>query len=295
MNRRPVKTMIVGVGMLLAMGSVPAARAPAQAPGSAPAAPPVNERVEQLPPELEGVGIDEHLDVQLPLDLEFRGHDGRPVKLGDFFDGKRPVILTLNYYRCPMLCTLQLNALVDALRDLEWSAGDQFRIVTISFDPVETPQLAALKRQSYLEQYGRPPAAGGWAFLTGRKKSVDTILETTGMHVKWSDEQQQWMHAAALIICTPDGRISRYLRNIVYEPKTVRLSLVEASEGKIGTTMDQVLLFCYHYDGGAGGYTFAAWNVGRLAGLVSLGFVGGLLLILWRHDRRARKAEPATA
>ena len=141
--------------------------------------PPPNERGEDLPPELQGVGIEEHLAAKLPLDAEFTDASGRRVTLRDYFDGQHPVILTLNYYKCPMLCTLQLNALISALKELDWSAGEQFKIVTASFDPLETHQLAELKRQNYLAEYGRPQAAGGWSFLTGRKKSVDALLDTT--------------------------------------------------------------------------------------------------------------------
>jgi protein SCO1/2 len=249
------------------------------------------DRMEPLPPELQNVGIDEHLNGQLPLDAEFTDHTGKKVKLRDYFDGHKPVILTLNYYKCPMLCGLTLNGMVDGLKDLDWVAGDEFRIVTVSFDPLETSQLALLKRQNYLTAYGKPAAAQGWTFLTGRRGSIDPLLKSTGFRIAWNEERQEWMHVAALLICTPDGRISRYLYGVLFEPKTLRLSLVEASEGKIGTTMDQLLLFCYHYDGK--GYSLAGMRVVQAGGGVTLLAVGLLLAVLWRRERRRATATPA--
>lgn len=276
---------------LLLAGAACAARA--QQPATRPAAEALDgpDRTELLPPELEEVGITEHLDGPLPLDAEFTDQDGRKVRLGDYFDGERPVILTLNYYRCPMLCGLMLNGMVDALAELDWTAGEQFQIVTVSFDPLETSQLAYLKRQNYLKQYGRPEAAGGWHFLTGRKKSIDRLLDATGFGVKLNEQTNEWSHASALIICTPDGRISRYLYGILFEPRTTRLSLVEASEGKIGTTIDRFLLFCYHYDG-EGYNQLATMNIMRAGGLLSLAVVAALLVRLWRRERRPVEVTP---
>jgi protein SCO1/2 len=231
----------------------------------------------------------------LPLDAVFTDHTGKTVKLGDYFDGKRPVILTLNYYRCPMLCGLILNGMVDGLRELDWAAGDQFRIVTCSFDPMETERLAKVKRQNYLDYYARPEAAGdqGWAFLVGTKTNVDPLLETTGFKVAWNEKRQEWMHAAALILCTPDGRISRYLYGIQFEPKTLRLSLVEASAGKIGTTVDRVLLFCYHFDGE--GYALHAMNIVRAGAVMTMLVVGAFLLYWWRREVRRARAQATPA
>jgi protein SCO1 len=255
----------------------------ARAPGQEPSA----DRAEPLPPELEGVGIDEHLNTQLPLDLTFVNQAGKTVRLGDYFDGQRPVILTLNYFRCPMLCGLMLNGLLDSMKEVDWSAGDQYRSLTVSFDPLETHQLATVKRENYLKQYGRPVDAGGWDFLTGRKKSIDPLLEATGFRARWNENQQQWMHVAALIICTPDGHISRYLYGVMFDPQTLRLSLVEASEGKIGSTVDRILLFCYHYDGT--GYSLAGMNIVRASGVLTLIAVAGFLGYYWRRERRRGK------
>ncbi len=278
---------LLALAVAAALGQEPAGAQPATPPVPSP------DRAEPLPPELEGVGIDEHLSTRLPLELELTDHTGKVVRLGDYFDGQHPVILTLNYYRCPMLCGLMLNGLLDSLKAIDWSAGDQFRVVTVSFDPLETHQLAAIKRDKYLKEYGRPVAASGWEFLTGRKKSIDTLLDATGFRIRWSESQQQWMHTTALILCTPDGRISRYLYGVMFEPKTLRLSLVEASEGKIGTTVDRLLLFCYHYDGA--GYSLAAMNVVRAGGGLTLAVVGGVLVYFWRRERRRGKAVTTTA
>lgn len=250
------------------------------------------DRTDALPPELQNVGITEHLNEQLPLDLEFADHTGKAVRLRDYFDGRRPVILTLNYYRCPMLCGLMLNGMVDAIKQLDWTAGDQYQIVTVSFDPLEAPPLAAAKRNNYLADYGRPESGSGWQFLTGRKASSDALLDATGFRVAWNEERQEWIHVAALIVCTPDGRISRYLYGVAFEPKTVRLSLVEASEGKVGSTLDRILLFCYHYEDGE--YTLAAMNLVRAGGVLTALAVGGLLAVLWRRERRRARGVPTT-
>lgn len=290
-------------GTLGLLGALAAVLANAQQPDTSPttneavempAAKPVTppDRTAPLPEGVRDVGIDEHLDERLPLEATFTDHDGNKVKLGDYFDGEHPVILTLNYYRCPMLCGLQLNGMVDALREIDWKPGQQFEIVTISFDPLETQQLAHLKRKTYLEYYGDPAAAAGWHFLVGSQKNIAQALDATGYRIAWNEARREWAHAAALIIATPDGRISRYLYGITYKPKTVRLSLVEASEGKIGTTVDKILLYCFHYDGE--GYSLAAFNVARGVAVLTMIVVGGLLLGLWLRERRRGKAVTST-
>lgn len=267
--------------------------APAQQPAPpAPAAAtqPDDDPAADLPPELRGLELVEKLDQPLPLELEFIDHNGKLVKLGDYFDGTRPVILTLNYYRCPMLCGLQLNGMVDALDELDWTAGDNFRIVTVSFDPLETRELAYAKRQTYLKFYGRPEAAAGWDFLVGNKRAIDALLDATGFPVRWNERRQEWIHPAVLIVATPEGHISRYLRGVAFEPKTVRLSLVEASQGKIGSTVDQILLFCFHYDAAEGRYAVAAMNLVRAGGVLTAIVLGGFLFVLWRRERHRQAA-----
>jgi protein SCO1/2 len=248
------------------------------------------DRKEPLPPEMRNVGIEEKLDTQLPLDLEFTDQTGKKVKLGDYFNAKEPVIITLNYYRCPSLCGLQLNGLVSTLQDLKWTAGKNFHILTISFDPSETPQLAKLKQQGYLREYGRPAAINGWDFVVGEYEPVQKILDAVGFKIEWNEKTQEWIHTAGLVICTPEGRISRYLYGVMYDVKTLRLSLVEAGEGKIGSPLDQILLFCYHYDAEAGSYAANAQNLMRASALLTLLAVSGFLAVLWRWEHRRRQA-----
>ena len=281
MGHRPCNSLMVTALILFATSALAQDAAPA-------------DRTEPLPTELEGVGITEQLDSQIPLELEFVDDQGEPVKLGDYFADGKPVILTLNYYRCPLLCGLQLNGLVDGLKQLDWLPGENFHIVTISFDPLETTALAKLKKQNYIQFYGEPKAAIGWHFLTGKAEPIKQILESTGFGIKWNEDRGEWMHAAALMVYTPQGRLSRYLYGFPLDPKTLRLSLVEASEGKIGTTVDQILLYCYYYDPKTGGYQASAFRVMQLGGGLTLLIVGLFLLGLWRWELRRRSA-PAPA
>jgi protein SCO1/2 len=262
----------------LCLPTILAAICAAATPGRA------QDRTDALPEGLAGIGIDEQLNARLPLDLEFVDHSGRKVRLRDYFDGKRPVILTLNYYGCPSLCGYMLNGMVDAMKDIDWAPGGEYRIVTLSFDPAETSQLAQAKRRNYLEAYGRPVAADGWVFLTGRRDSIRPLLEATGYHTRWDESTRQWAHSLALIVCTPDGRISRYLYGVIYQPKTLRLALLEAAEGKIGSTVDRALFYCYHYEDGQ--YSLAVMKLMRVAGVLTMLVVGVFLAVLWRREKR---------
>lgn len=278
------------IGLFATVAALAAPAVLAQAPASTqPAGPP--ERVEPLPLALREIGIDEKLNAALPLEAAFVNQDGKAVKLKDYFDGKRPVVLTLNYYRCPMLCGLTLNGLADGMKQLEWTAGNQFRVVTVSFDSHEPHALAHAKRRNYLDYLDRPEAAGDWSFLVGNQASINQLLSATGFKVKWDPQREEWAHAAALILCTPDGRISRYLYGIEYDPKTMRLSLVEASEGKVGSTLDKILLFCFHYDGD-GKYALHAMNLMRASGVIVMAGLGSFLVYYWRREGR-RPAVPA--
>jgi protein SCO1/2 len=250
---------------------------------------------ESAPVQLAGMEVVEQLDQQLPLDLEFTDQDGKSVRLGEYFDGQRPVILTLNYYRCPMLCGLTLNAVVDGLKEIDWTAGDEFRLLTVSFEPSETRELAYQKRQSYLAHYGRNQASAGWDFLVGPQGSIDELLDATGFPIRWNEKSSEWIHPACIMILTPDGRLSRYLYGVYYNPQTLRLSLVEASEGKIGTTVDQVLLWCFHYDPAAGSYQLAAIRLAQAGGTLTLVALLSLLTILWRRDLRRKRSLGTTA
>jgi protein SCO1/2 len=246
------------------------------------------------PKPLEEVGITERLDVQVPLDLTFTDENGQTVTLGKYFQPGRPVILTLNYYACPMLCTVQLNELIRGLKDMAWTPGKEFEIITVSFDPRETHTLARLKKQSYFKEYGRPEAAPGWHFLTGRKENITTLTETVGFTYRWDAESEQYAHGAAAIILTPDGRTSRYIKSIVYDPSTLRLALTEAKEGKYRSTVEEVLLFCFHYDAEAGRYTLAATNIMRAGATLTLLILGTFLARAWIRGRRSRQPDAMT-
>lgn len=244
---------------------------------------------DQVPEVLEEVGVTEHLDAKLPLGLEFRDEDGNWVKLGSFFDGERPVILTLNYYECPMLCGLMLNGLVDGLEAMEWTPGEEFEVVTISINPLETPELAKAKKQNYLKRLNRPAAAAGWHFMTGRELEINRLAETVGFHYTYDPESQNYAHAAVLFVCTPDGRVSRYLYGIEYPARRLKLALLEAGEGTIGSTLDQLILYCYHYDPTNRRYSPVAMNIMRVGGGATASILVVALGMFWLREWRRRK------
>ncbi|HEX8520763.1 MAG TPA: SCO family protein [Tepidisphaeraceae bacterium] len=249
---------------------------------------------EQTPSELRDITIDEKSGATLPLDTPFLDEKGKAVTLGDYFHKDRPVVLQLSYFGCPMLCTVVSQGLVDSLNDLTLTMGKDFEVVNISFDATETPQLAAEKKTSFLMAYNRPAGAENWHFLTGAPDSVKAITEATGFHYKWIARSKQFSHPAALILLTPDGKISRYLYGVKYDAKTLRLSLVEASQGKIGSTMDRILLTCFHYDSYAGKYTPAAMNIMRSGGVLTVLLVSSLLFGLVRRELRHRREQGVT-
>lgn len=245
------------------------------------------------PKELDGVGVTEHLDAQVPLDLEFADADGRPTTLGDLFDEGRPVILTLNYSDCPRLCSVQLNALVDAIRKMDWNLGDQYQIVTVSIDPTELPERAKLTKQKYLRAYGRPGAAGGWRFLVGSETNIKKLTDMVGFD--YAFDGKEYLHVAVLFVCTPEGRVSRYLYGVDYDPQTLRLSMVEAGEGKIGSSMDQILLYCFHYDSASGRYGPAAFRLMRIGGLLTVVVLGTMLSVYWLREKRKSNLQEKNA
>lgn len=248
------------------------------------------QRTEPMPEELKGIGVTEHLGDPIPLDLEFVDCDGKPVVLKQYFDGKRPVVLTLNYSNCPMLCSLQLDGLFGGLKRMPWAIGDKFDMITVSFDPLETPERARMTKQKYLEVYGRPGAAEGWHFLTGREEDIKKLADSLGFRYRYSPERRQYLHVAVTFILTPDGHISRYLYGVEYDPQTLRLSLLEAADGRIGSTVDQILLFCYHYDAESGRYGPAAIRLMQMGAGLTVLLVGGGIWML----RRREKAKPPT-
>jgi protein SCO1/2 len=245
----------------------------------------------QLPPALEGVGIDQRLDGQVPLDVKFIDEHGQPIDLRTCVAGK-PAVLVLAYYRCPMLCNQVLNAVLEALRQQPFEIGRDFNVITVSFDARETPQLAGAKKSNYVWQYGHPEAAASWHFLTGSQHSIDKLTEAVGFHYRYDPKTDQFAHASGIMLLTPQGRISRYFYGIRYSPRDMRLGLVEASENRIGSPVDRLLLFCYHYDAATGKYAATVMNLVRVGGAVTLASLGGFLIMSWRRDRlRARMAQ----
>lgn len=244
----------------------------------------------QIPDAMKDVGIDEKLDASLPLDAVFTDDSGRRVTLRDSLMPGKPAILQLGYFGCPMLCDLVSQGMLDSLQDLPLSIGSDFNVLFVSIDPRETRNDAYLKKKGYVKRYGRDGSAGGWHFLVGDKDSVKALRDAVGFKYKWIEDSQQFSHAAALIVLTPDGRVSRYLYGVKFAPQTMRLSLVEAAQGKIGSTVDRVLLLCFHYSPGEGKYTFAAIGLMRLGGLLTLLVVGWILLRQFRKERRAARA-----
>ena len=240
------------------------------------------------PPHLQNVGIEQHLDGQVPPDLAFVDDAGHTVKLGDYF-GKKPLILNLVYYNCTMLCGEALAGLSGSMKMVKFDVGNEFDVITVSFNPTETPEIAAAKKQEYIKRYGRPGAASGWHFLTGSADSINALTKAVGFQYQYDAKLNQYAHATAIMVLTPQGRISRYFYGVDYPPKDLRMGLVEASQNKIGNAVDQVLLYCYHYDPATGKYGAIVSNVLRLgAGLTILGLAALLLILFWLE-----KAAPA--
>ena len=237
------------------------------------------------PAALRDVGFDQRLGDSLPLDIALRDEAGRVVKLGDYF-GRRPVVLTVVYYECPMLCTLTLNGLVSALATLSFDVGREFEVVTVSFDPTEGPELARAKKAAYLQRYKRAGAEAGWHFLTGDEAALKALTSAVGFRYAWDDRTRQFAHPAGLVVATPEGRISRYLYGVEYAPKDLRLALVESAAGRIGGAVDQVLLFCYQYDPERGRYGAVVMRLVRAGGVLTLAALGALIFTLRRSERR---------
>jgi protein SCO1/2 len=233
------------------------------------------------------VGLEQRLHESLPLDLEFRDDTGTRVRLATFFSDK-PVILTLVYYDCPNLCTLVLNGLLRTLRTLSFTVGEQFDVVTVSIDPDNTPALAAAKKAQYIEGYGRPGAAQGWHFLTGEPDAIRRLAQAVGFRYTYDAEHDQFAHASGVMLLTPQGKLARYFYGIEYAPRDVRLGLVEAAANRIGTPIDQLLLFCYHYDPQSGTYSLVIFKALRVAGVVTVLLLGAFMGIMFRHDRRRK-------
>ena len=240
-----------------------------------------------VPGPLGKVAFEQRLNEQLPLDLPFKDENGTAVKLGDYF-GRKPVVLAFVYYECPMLCTQVLNGLETALRVLDESVGDEFDVVTVSFDPRETPVLASGKKKAYLERYKRDGAEQGWHFLTGEQASIDALTKAAGFSYAWDEQTQQFAHASGIVVATPAGKLSRYFFGIDYSPRDLKFALIESSNEKIGSLAERLLLYCYHYDPATGNYGFVAMRAVRVGGVVTLVALFGFMFISFRRENRAR-------
>ena len=244
-------------------------------------------------PELMGIDVVEHLSDTIPLDLAFTDDHGNPVTLRQYFGQGRPVILNLAYSNCPMLCTVVLNGLTNGVRDLSWRPGDEFQMVTVSIDPLETVELARARKKRYLESIGPMNSEDGWAFLVGEESQSRRLAEALGFIYYYDEEIKQYAHPAVTFLLTEDGVISRYLYGLEYKERDLRLGLLEAAEGKIGSTIDRIILYCFHYDPDSKGYVVFAGNVMRLGGLITVVALAIFLGLFWTRDRMRHRGQHA--
>lgn len=244
----------------------------------------------ELPKELEGVGITEKLGDQVSIqDLVFTNEEGKEVPLASFFQAKKPVILTLAYYNCPALCGLVLNGLNDGMKGMDWTPGNQFQVINVSIDPKETPELAKAKKENYVRALGKPEAAAGWHFLTGSENQIKTLASQVGFGYRYDENKKDYAHGAGIFVLTPEGKVSRVLYGIQYRPTDLKLSLLEASNGKVGTILDRIVLFCYSYDPQLRQYSMVFTRVMQ-AGSVLMTLVVGLYLFLFWWKQRGTPA-----
>ena len=249
-----------------------------------------------LPPGLSKVGIDQRLNEQVPLDLQFKDEQGRTVRLSDYFHTGRPVLISLVYYNCPMLCGEVLNGMSTAFKVLKFIPGKEFEVVTLSIDPREKPELAAAKKRSLIEHLDRPGAEAGWHFLTGERPQIDALADAIGWHYQYDPKIDQFAHAAGIVLVTPQGRISQYYYGVEFSARDMQLGIIQASGNRIGSVVDQVLLYCYHYDPRTGKYGAVITNIVRLAGGVTVLILGSFMVIMFRRDKtRDKKLETGRA
>ena len=281
-SRSSLFALIVVLGISVVGGSRPALGQGLQ--DTAAGGPPSD----QVPPILKNVRYVQKLDSQVPLHLAFRDETGKVVHLGDYFDQHKPVVLILAYYRCPMLCSQVLAGATHAFRQLPFLIGQQFEVLTVSFDPRETPPLAASTKQTYINSYGHPEAAHGWHFLTGQQPEIAALTQAVGFHYAWDAKTQQFAHATGIVVLTPTGRVAQYFYGIDYPVQDLRLALVQSSQEKIGSLADEVLLYCCKYDPNVGRYTAIIGRVLQIAGAITLLILGGVLYLLFYLDRKKR-------
>ena len=279
------------IAFVTALALAASTRAYAQTPGGLVAP---GDPTSAKPGILSRVAIDQRIGQQVPSDIPFVDENGRPVTLGDYF-GKRPVVLALVYYECPMLCTQVLNGLVTALGVLNLEAGREFDVVAVSFNPKEGPGLASQKKAAYIERYGRPQAAGGWHFLTGSQASIARLTDAVGFRYEYDEKIGQFAHGAAIEVLTPNGTIARYFYGIEYSPRDLRLGLIEASDERIGSVIDDVLLFCYHYDPSSGKYGTSILTIIRAGGVLTVLAFAIFLTLSLRRDHAVAGSGPVNS
>jgi protein SCO1/2 len=238
------------------------------------------------PKGLSDVGITEKRGDKVDLSLKFKDENGKEVSLGSFYDGTHPVVISPVYYSCPSLCNFHLNGVIDSLKKVDWTAGNQFQYVAISFDPKEKPDLAKTKKAAYMKVYGRAGSENGWHFLTGDEATIKKLMADLGFKYKWVPEEKQWAHASAAVVTMPDGKISRYLNGILFDSKTFKLALNEAAEGKVGTIADKLVWFCFHYDPHQSKYTLYASRVMSLGGVLIILVLGAMIVPMWIRSRK---------
>jgi len=254
------------------------------------AIPAIAQQNSSTPPELPGrVAIAQKLDSQIPLDAMFRDESGKIVRLGDYFRSGRPVLLDFMYYRCPMLCSTVLEGTTSTLTELKFDIGKEFDVITVSIDPRDTPEQATQKKDHYIKRYGRLSSASGWHFLTGADPSIKRLTSAVGFEYAYDPHADQFAHGAALLVLTPQGRVSRYFYGFEYKPRDLRLALVEASANKIGTATDQLLLLCFHYDPSTGKYSKTAMNIVRAGSVATILSLGGFIFIMLRNERNSNR------
>jgi len=286
---RLVRRAVAAAAVCMAMGA-PAAAQQGYG-GTYVPPPPTTDAV----PELEGVTIEDKLNAQLPLETVLVDDRGQRVTLRDVLPRDRPAVLQIGYMRCPQLCGLVMNALVRSMQGVDWSVGAEYDVISVSIDPSERPDLAAAKKAGYVAEYGRGADGKGWHFMTGDADSVKAVADSVGFKYR-KQENGEYSHAAAVFLITPEGRLSRVLYGVKYEPKTLRMGLLEASEGRIGTTLDRIILWCHIYDGASDGYVLFAFRMMQLGGAVTvLVMGGGVAWFLWRESRRRSLAPQGSA
>lgn len=241
----------------------------------------------EVPPQLRDVSFRQRLNEMLPLDAEFKDESGRSVTLGQFF-GARPVVLAFVYYNCPMLCTQVMNGLSSALKVMPFAAGRDFEVVLVSFDPRDMPAIAAEKKRAHLEYWSTETDAAAWHLLTGDEATIRRVTSAAGFSYRWDERTGQFAHVSGVLVATPDGRLARYFYGIEYSPKELRMALVESGQGRIGSVIDELLLYCFHYDPESGRYGLLVMNLVRLGGVMTMLFVGGFILLMRRRESRPR-------